>query len=144
MIRTGDSLRTTVTLSFDEEPKTVFEIKQLNYSELEEVDRDSGVPPQKAFAGTPTVKKKDNTGKEVEVYDFSNVPDDDFFAMTSFNTKRDLAIIKYGLCSIDGVVMTPEKVVPWLDSIKPASDATKVISELSAHIWKFSKEDPKA
>lgn len=144
MIKTGESLRTTVTLSFDEEPKTVFEIKQLNYSELEDVDKESGVPPQKAFAGTPTVKKKNDNGEEVEVYDFSETDDSDFFAMTSFSTRRDLAIVKSGLCAIDGTQMNPEKTVKWLDSIKPASDATKVIRELSNHIWKFSKEAPKA
>lgn len=144
MIKTGDILTKEVTLSFDEDPKSVFVIRQLNFADLNNVERETGAPPNKAFALTPikTVRNKD--GEDVSVYDFAKSSDNDFFEIVNFSARRDLSIVKAGLVSVDGTELNPDLVVKWLNSIKPASDVDKVVRELSDKIWKFSNEDPKA
>lgn len=144
MIKTGDILTKEVTLSFDEDPKSIFVIRQLSFADLNNVERETGAPPNKAFALTPikTIKNKD--GEDVSVYDFAQSSDNDFFEIVNFSARRDLSIVKAGLVSVDGTNVNPDLVVKWLNSIKPASDVDKVVRELSDKIWKFSNEDPKA
>jgi hypothetical protein len=144
MIKTGDSLTKEVTLSFDEDPKSVFVIRQLNFADLNNVEKETGAPPNKAFALTPTKNVKNKDGEDVSVYDFAQSSDNDFFEIVSFSARRDLAIVKSGLVSIDGNQVNPDLVVKWLNTIKPASDVDKIVRELSDNIWKFSNEDPKA
>ena len=144
MIQTGSFDEKVVTLSCDSDPKTEFTIKQLNFAAMDAIDRDQWAPPSRVYAAAPTVMKHDEkTKQDVEVYDFSGLDDNSLFEVITFNTKRDLAIVKHGLIAVDGKKFTPDQVVDWLNSIKPASLTAKIIRELSENIWGFSSEDPK-
>lgn len=144
MIQTGSFDEKVVTLRCDSDPKTEFTIKQLNFAAMDAIDRDQGAPPSKVYATTPVrLQHDDKLNKDVEVYDFTGLDDNSLYQVIAFNTKRDLAIVKQGLIAVNGKKFTPDQVVEWLNSIKPAHLTAKVVRELSEQIWGFSSEDPK-